>query len=108
MQVLKKSKVLFVDVDRTLIVWEEGCIWHPHKEHLALIEQFWYQNHGIVVWSAGGVEWAEKAVRLLGIEDKVDLIISKPDWYVDDLPAQTFMPEANRIFLPEEKKTDKV
>ncbi len=99
MQILKKNKVLYVDVDRTLIMWETGDNWHPHKEHIDLLRQFAYQGHGVVIWSAGGVDWAVKAVKLLEIENLVDLVITKPDWFIDDKKAQEFMLEDNRIFL---------
>ncbi len=61
MIVLKKNKVLYIDVDKTLIMWESGNKWHAHKLHIELIEQFKYQGHGVVVWSAGGWMWAEQA-----------------------------------------------
>lgn len=99
MIVLRKNKVLFCDVDKTLIIWESGNQWHPHEEHIALLRQFKYQGHGVVVWSAGGYEWAERAVYLLGIDDLVDLIVNKPDWYIDDKKVEEFMPELNRIYL---------
>jgi len=45
----------------------------------------------IIVWSAGGAAWAKKAVEALGIEELVDIIMCKPRWYVDDLPADEWM-----------------
>jgi hydroxymethylpyrimidine pyrophosphatase-like HAD family hydrolase len=108
MQILRFSKLLYVDVDRTLVMWESGDKWHPHKEHIDLLRQFKYQGHGVIIWSAGGVEWALKAVKLLEIEELVDLVAGKPDWYIDDKSSTEFMPETNRIFLQDLNEESKV
>lgn len=49
------------------------------------------EDRTIVVWSAGGAPWANEVVVRLGLRDFVDLVISKPTIYVDDLPCQEFM-----------------
>jgi hypothetical protein len=51
------------------------------------------------VWSAGGHEWAEKAVRMLGIEEYVDVVMSKPAWWIDDLPANKILNGNSEIYL---------
>lgn len=102
MIILKKNKVLYCDIDRSLIMWEDGANWHVHELHIKLLEQFKYQGHGIVLWSAGGWKWAEKAARMLKITHLVDLCINKPDWWLDDKSVSEFMPEVNRIFLTDD------
>lgn len=101
MYVLESDKCLWVDVDDTLIMWsEDHGGWSPHEEHIALVKQFHARGQKIVVWSAGGVEWAVKAIEWLKLENYVDLVVSKPAWFIDDLPASEFLPESSRIFKP--------
>lgn len=101
MHILPSDRCLWVDVDDTLIMWsEDHTSWLPHLEHIALIKQFSSRGQKIVVWSAGGVEWAVQAINLLELEPYVDLVVSKPAWFIDDLPSSEFLPESSRIFKP--------
>lgn len=93
-----------MDVDRTLIMWESGDLWHPHLAHIEILKQFKFQGHGVIVWSAGGHEWALKAIKLLGIEELVDLVAGKPDWWMDDRSCTEFMPELTRIYLTDDNE----
>ena len=106
MLVIKKNKVLFIDVDNTLIIWESGDKWHPHKAHIALLEQFKLQGHGVVVWSAGGWKWASRAIKMLGIEHLVDYAINKPDWWADDLSSNSILTQETKIFLDDADKIE--
>jgi hypothetical protein len=63
----------------------------PHRKHIEQLKQHKFRGHTIIVWSAGGWDWAEAAVKALGLEKYVDLVISKPIWFYDDLPCQEFM-----------------
>jgi len=106
---LADKHTIFVDVDNTLILWGSqvepvvnlsfGQTASIHVPHLEKIKEFKARGHLIVVWSAGGADWAERIVYQLKIEEYVDLIISKPSWFIDDLEATEFMPPHNRIFL---------
>ena len=111
MLVIKSTKIIYCDVDETLILWNwkdyteaiTGLVaitdpdsnvsvyGLPHHRHIELLKQFKCRGHTVVVWSAGGAEWAERAVKALGIEKLVDVVLAKPDWYVDDLPAAVYM-----------------
>ena len=106
MQVIKKNKVLYVDVDKTLIMWHGDETWHPHIAHINLLKQFKTQGHGIIVWSSGGWEWAQKAVELLGIQTLVDYIVNKPDWWCDDMDAEKILLSQNYIFLDDNTKIE--
>jgi hypothetical protein len=94
-----------VDIDKTLIIWEDADKWHAHKPHIKLLQQFHLQGHGIVLWSAGGYTWIIKAIALIkeregiDLEPMIDIAMNKPDWHLDDKRAEEFMLEANRIFL---------
>lgn len=99
---LEKEKVVYVDIDDTLILWEpekwehkeEEIIWIedynrkfpflPHKKNLEFLQRLKLQGYGVVVWSAAGATWAETVVNQLGIQDLPDMIISKPEFCIDD------------------------
>lgn len=98
------NKVLAVDVDDTLLLfkWDEDQLKEtitveyngirervlPHWKHVEEIKKFKLRGIGVVVWSAGGHLWARTVVELLGLQHSVDLIMGKPDWIVDDMPAR--------------------
>lgn len=50
------------------------------------------RGHTVIVWSSGGWQWAEKAVKMLGLEDYVDLVMEKPASVYDDKALEEFMP----------------
>lgn len=65
--------------------WTERLL--PHRKHIEAIKKHKARGHTIVVWSAGGVDWAEAAVKALGLEQFVDLVVCKPSWAYDDVTA---------------------
>ena len=99
------------DVDDTLVIWDWKAInpdgiglvsihnpdgacselVMPHSRHIKLLSQFKARGHTVVVWSQGGHAWAESVCKTLGIDHMVDICMDKPNWYVDDLPAEAFM-----------------
>lgn len=114
MKVIESTKSVFFDVDDTLVIWQfdddeknlaidfgvrpgitEMAV--PNEYHIKLLKEFAARGHTVVVWSAGGWEWAKHVVEVLGLEKYVDLVMSKPDWYIDDKPANYFM--GNPIYL---------
>lgn len=100
---LQKEKMVFVDVDDTLITWDpekyphnpddlitftdEYGQWNllPHKKNIEFVINLKRQGYGVVVWSAAGASWAETIVNRLGLENVADMIISKPEIAIDDL-----------------------
>lgn len=78
--------------------WTEYLI--PHRKHIEQLKLHKLRGHTIIVWSAGGWEWAEAVVRALKLEQYVDLVIEKPMWYYDDLTANEFM--GKRIYCKDE------
>lgn len=109
-----KEPIVFFDVDDTLVSWEhygtfkEGMIeftspnsnhpmWlEPVPEHIKAMKNHKLRGHTVVVWSAGGADWAEEVVIKLGLRPYVDVVMSKPNWYYDDIPSNEFLPEINR------------
>lgn len=99
------DRVAYVDVDETLISWTsvENALplvlsspkgfftVYPMLKNIELMRELRAVGWEIVVWSQGGADHAERVVQLLGIEHLVDVIISKPSIYVDDLPFEQQM-----------------
>lgn len=97
------KRVAYIDVDDTIIQWncstveaghlllqgpDTSFIVRPIEQHITLIKELRTVGWQIVVWSQGGSDHAERVVKLLGIENLVDLIVSKPTVYVDDIPFE--------------------
>ena len=90
---------VFFDVDDTLVMWNEKitgdtvCIsCNGHLNHMVInkgnLEEL--KRHGsrgidVIVWSKGGVHWAEMVVSALKLEKYVAGIMTKPFCYYDDL-----------------------
>lgn len=119
MKIIKSENVVMYDVDDTLVMW--GNQWadekfdypgavqiqcpfdssvfylRPHKPHIELLKTHKARRKTIIVWSQGGYKWAKAVVESLGLTKYVDIIMSKPMTYVDDLPVEKWM--KNRIYL---------
>jgi len=108
-QVVKNELTIFCDVDGTIIrPSESGSILMPYGstvkrfepivDHVELLKA--YKNRGfyVVVWSMGGPEWAELAVKALKLERFVDLVIGKPLKHMDDKEDLGSI-VGNRVFL---------
>lgn len=98
---LDSKPTIFFDCDDTLVMWtipqdysgdlvtinydsfKEVCI--PNKYVIEHLKKMKRRAHNVVVWSAGGGEWAKAVVEGLGLEKYVDATMSKPDYYVDDI-----------------------
>lgn len=114
-----KEPIVYFDVDDTLVSWDyhhgfpgpnklefedpsDGSVLYLEiiQENIdALINHKAIRKHTVVVWSAGGADWAEEVVRKLCLSKYVDVIMSKPTWFYDDLPAGEFMEEKDRKHL---------
>lgn len=69
----------------------------PHRSHIEQLKLHKSRGHLIVVWSAGGWDWANAAVKALGLEKYVDVVMSKPTWTYDDKKPEEFMPPSGYI-----------
>ena len=106
---------VYFDVDRTLVFGPNdpkpknpgptvdigGVSFVTSAKHTQEIKTFYARGHTVVVWSAGGAEWARAVCEALGVLDCVDFCLSKPHWFVDDAKAEKFLPETNRVYLEE-------
>jgi len=91
------------DVDDTLVCWydiPEDCPEDEivnvtyrnltdrlriNKYNVNLLKKLSIRHHKICVWSKGGSGWSRAVVKALNLEDYVDVIMSKPTYYIDDL-----------------------
>lgn len=114
-RIINNESNIFFDVDDTLVMWgtamheHEDCIvvvdpydqslihLRPHQPHIKLLKNHHARGSYITVWSAGGFQWAEAVIKALQLEGFVDVVMSKPRAYVDDLTASEVLGE--RIYL---------
>lgn len=74
------------------IVYHTSHVWLlPNEEVITNLKLNKTTGSSIIVWSAGGYSWAEEVVKVLKLEEYVDIIMSKPSMYVDDLPCAEWM-----------------
>lgn len=90
MNKISNDVIVCFDVDDTLIMWK-GENYTADPKHVESLIRHAKRHHFVVVWSAGGVSWADQIVKELGLEPYVDQIMSKPRWYCDDKPADKWM-----------------
>lgn len=112
MQRLKCNKSTYIDIDDTLIIWnppkdqldKHGMDFDhtydngdrrtgkilPHKVHIQQLKEHAMRGHTVILWSAGGEEWAYAAAKSLGLEDYVSYTIEKPIFAYDDKKPNEF------------------
>lgn len=107
--VLDERPSAWFDVDDTLVSWRpvkgmdavtimEANV-TPNIFHINQLKEHAKRGHRIVVWSAGGVEWATAVVDALELGDFVDIVSAKPTWIYDDKPASSWLGDDKRTFL---------
>lgn len=64
------------------------------------IKDFYGRGHKVIVWSAGGEDWAEQVVIHAGLINYVYETFTKPDWVFDDKDTESWMPEAEHVEPP--------
>lgn len=92
------KKGVFSDLDqqaREVGGWTEYL--KVHKKHIAQLKEHAIRGHKVVVWSAGGADWAEAVVKALGLERYVTLCMMKPMWAYDDKKPEEYMPKSQWI-----------
>jgi hypothetical protein len=82
--------VVAIDVDETLVKMVNGKLLR-HEDHIDALKMHWYRGHHVILWSGGGMRWAEYIRDKLELNNFVHECLAKPRWYVDDLPADKWM-----------------
>lgn len=76
-----KPKVIYVDVDGTLLIGKPA---KPNLKLLGFLDVKKSEGFELVLWSTQGKAHAENAARLCGREDLFAHILSKPGYIIDD------------------------
>lgn len=93
-QIIENEQVYTFDVDDTLILWDKGNITFNHipveihQVHVEAIKKHKARGQFVIVWSAGGAQWAKEAVDYLGIGEYVDIVMRKPLVMYDDVSPE--------------------
>lgn len=122
---MPNNKTVMFDVDDTLVLWnpsveklskdyptftdsisDKEVKFYGHLQNIKYLIQYAIRGYNVIVWSKAGSDWADMAVRGLGIEQYVDLTIPKPDFLVDDLPLTDFLPDTTFLKLDMHNKDD--
>ena len=98
---VKDGGVFASDVDDSLIMWRipqgytgplvetnlDGFkdVGIPNQHAINHLKKMKARGYSVVVWSAGGSEWADAVVQALGLEDYVDVVMPKIDFHLDDV-----------------------
>lgn len=117
MNVIKSENVKPFDVDGTLICDKDESDYHIYvldpltkknmcvgvnRNMIRLLMEEKQRGAFIIVWSRGGYQWAKNVLNALMLENQVDLVMSKPLAYFDDIPVKKWMKD--RVFIgPKEK-----
>jgi hypothetical protein len=121
MEIIKSDKIVYFDVDETLVTFDQhlshaGEVMHLEcgskmvrcwimEKHVQAMREHAARGHAIVVWSAGGWEWAHTIVRALQLEELVDAVMCKPSWFYDDKTSSYFMHEKDRVYFYDNSRT---
>ena len=105
----RSGRTAYFDVDDTLLEWQscnksdENAVKVVNNGHIFYKKAIWanikalkdhsHAGHIVIVWSKGGVDWANAVIHALSLEKYVDVALTKPDWYYDDQEATHWMPE---------------
>lgn len=95
-----------VDIDETVCLHhcvnagEFKVIYHSritrlnkHQININLLDKLYRLNYALIFWSATGAEWAELVCKAFDIDYMASLYLTKPRYYIDDLPCQAWMGE---------------
>jgi len=117
------KKPAFFDVDDTLILWNVSeyqeladtaitvkfggydTVLIPHQKNINLLKKFAKLGYDVIVWSQTGNEWAKTIVKALKLQNFVKATMSKPNFYIDDIPCSEWM--GTRVWRDPKDNTSK-
>ncbi len=111
---LADNRTSYFDIDETLISYCGDTFYNPEdilllknnkvcvnvtpmRKHIDLMVELKALGFNIIVWSKSGSDHCERVIKLLQIEHLVDMILPKPELYVDDMPFE--QQYVKRVFL---------
>src|SRR5688500_2762298 len=115
MIVVENEKTAYFDVDDTLVihhreddprakefVYDNGKYYYtfhlvPHEKHIEELKLLHRTGWEVIVWSQGGSKWEKSVVETLGIQEFVDVVLTKPVRFYDDLRPEEFMVARNYV-----------
>lgn len=119
MLVIKNEMVDPYDVDGTLVIHTPIDLIPPGEEldvedavtgskirvrinrpMVRLLKESAARGAYVIVWSRGGYQWASDVIKALGLTAEVNLVLSKPLVYFDDLAVESWLP--HRVFIDSE------
>lgn len=101
----KDIRTCYTDIDSTLIAYSNDPQFDPNNTlilgdgdhrvfvspilpNITLLKDLKAIGFNIVAWSQGGSDHASRVIDLLELENLIDVILPKPEFYVDDLPFE--------------------
>lgn len=115
-KIVRNETVAWVDIDNTLAMWKEPTVnapgkitveyggrdlfLTPHQPNIDLIKEYKNRGYFVIIHSANGFAHATRVIRALGLEDTIDLIMTKNIKVVDDKHPADWM--GALVYLPED------
>lgn len=108
MLIIKSNKIVMIDCDDTLIMWDKSkykgklepvtikinkfkSVVYKNQKNINLIIKLKKLGYTLIVWSLSGYEWAQKVTKAVGLENYVTICMSKPNYYVDDSEVKNWI-----------------
>lgn len=108
MLTIQSDKIVFIDCDDTLIMWERSeydgklepvtikindyeSVVYKNQKNINLAIKLKKMGYTLIVWSATGYEWANAVAKAVGLEEYVTACMSKPRYYIDDLESELWI-----------------
>ena len=80
-----------------------GRTFYENTAVTELIKDFYARGHTVIVWSAGGEEWAQRVVTTCRLNTYVTHCLAKPSWLFDDKQPAEWLPPAVEL-LPRKRE----
>ena len=116
MNITASEQVIMLDIDNTLVMSGEEedhgamAIRHPntgqtlyvrpHLPHIRVVKERYARGAKIFAWSHGGYAWAAAVISLLGLDEYIHHVMSKPVMYIDDSNPESIL--GTRLYMRED------
>jgi hypothetical protein len=124
MRIIKSENIKPFDIDNTLIlpidpskvstgrivdvydaITKRFIRMQVHEPNVRLLIEEAHRGAYIIVWSRSGYEWAANVIRALDLVPQVNLVLSKPLVYFDDMDVSQWLKD--RVYLTPETRYKK-